>query len=336
MRLVQKILLTLLFVALFIVGAFWVLASLPEEPEEILYGVTFSKFRADELQLDWKQAYDALIYDLGVRRLRLVAHWQMVEPVEGQYNFEELDYQMRRAEEAGASVILGVGRRLPSWPECHEPDWVQKYSFEEQKEHIRDLLTEVVTRYKDSPALDAWQVENEPFIIGFAIGNCGKLDIGFLDEEIALVKELDPAHPVLLTGSGELGLWNNTWVRGDAFGTTVYRRVWNRDLNSFIDYPSSPAFFRAKRAFTELTTGKWGKRAIIAELAAEPWVIKPVIETPLEEQFKRMDLPFFEATLRFAARTSFEEQYLWGAEWWYYLKVVHGDDSFWERARQLF
>jgi len=313
------------------------LAHVPIPPQsDIRYGVTFSKFRSDELSLDWKKTYDALLDDLGVRRFRLVAHWQMVEPKEGEYNFEELDYQFRRAEETDSSVILGVGRRLPSWPECHEPDWIQKYSFDEQKGHIRDLITVVVNRYKDSPALDMWQVENEPFIIGFALGQCGALDIDFLDEEIAIVKSLDPNHPVLLTGSGELGFWNNTWKRGDAFGTTIYRKVWNRDLNSFITYPTTPGFFRAKRTFTELATGKVGKRAIIAELAAEPWVIGRVVDTPLEEQLERMNLSLFEDTLHFAAATSFREQYLWGAEWWYYLKEVQGNDSFWERARPLF
>ena len=336
MKLFQKIILTLFLAALFLYGVFWMLAALPEEPRTIAYGVTFSKFRAEELELDWKKTYNALLDDLGVRRFRLVAHWQMVEPKEGEYNFEELDYQFRRAEETGSSVILGVGRRLPSWPECHEPEWIQKYSFDEQKGHIRDLITVVVNRYKDSPALSMWQVENEPFIIGFALGQCGALDIDFFDEEIALVKKLDPNHPILLTGSGELGFWNNTWKRGDVFGTTIYRRVWNRDLNSFITYPTTPAFFRAKRAFTGLATGKADKRAIIAELAAEPWVINRVVDTPLSEQLERMDIALLNDTIEFAAQTSFDEQYLWGAEWWYYLKEVHGDDSFWERARELF
>jgi len=327
----------LITVVIIISGTLAWLANVPiPKKEDITYGVTFSKFRSDELELDWKRVYDALIDDLGVRHFRLVAHWQMVEPREGEYNFEELDYQFKRAEETGSSVILGVGRRLPSWPECHEPDWIQKYSFEDQKRHIRDLIKTVVNRYKDSPALSMWQVENEPFIIGFALGQCGELDIDFLDEEITLVKELDPNHGVLLTGSGELGFWNNTWKRGDAFGTTIYRKVWNRDLNSFITYPTTPGFFRAKRKFTEISTGQVGKKAIIAELAAEPWVIGRVVDTPLKAQFERMNLGLFEDTLNFAAGTSFDEQYLWGAEWWYYLKEIQGDDSFWERARPLF
>jgi len=331
-----KALFTLIAVVIVVSGVFTSLANIPiPAPEDIVYGVTFSKFRSDELRIDWKEAYDALLDDLNIKRFRLVAHWQMVEPKEGEYNFDELDYQIRGAEEHTAKVILGIGRRLPSWPECHEPEWIKKYSFEDQKGHIREYITAVVERYKDSSALGRWQVENEPFIIGFAIGQCGALDIDFLEEEIALVKKLDPLHPVLLTGSGELGLWNNTWERGDEFGTTIYRTVWNRDLNSFITYPTTPAFFRAKRKFTELATGR-KKPAIIAELAAEPWVINAVVDTPLDEQLKRMNLAKLNDTIAFAERTGFDEQYLWGAEWWYYLKEVQGRDDVWNRMKKLF
>jgi hypothetical protein len=336
MHTAMKALVTFLLLAVFVTIAFFLLAfrSIPAQ-EDITYGVTFSKFRAEELALDWREVYEALLTDLAVKHFRFVAHWQMIEPQEDVYHFSELDYQMRRAEEEGAQVILAVGRRLPSWPECHEPEWIQSHSFEEQKDDIRDYITAVVERYKDSPALAMWQVENEPFIIGFALGECGHLDTDFLDEEIALVKLLDPDTPILITGSGELGLWNNTWERGDVFGTTLYRRVWNRDLNSYITYPTTPGFFRAKRTFTELTTGI-RKPAIIAELAAEPWVIGRIIDTPLNAQLQRMDLSLLQTSVAFAARTSFNEQYLWGAEWWYYLKEIHDEPEIWNWTRHLF
>ncbi|XKT74395.1 MAG: beta-galactosidase [Patescibacteria group bacterium UBA2163] len=335
MKLFRHIVFTLLLLIVFIGIVFNVLAAIPSIPEKVTYGVTFSKFRADELNLPWKDTYRALLEDLGVRHFRLVAHWQMIEPEQGSFNFDELDYQMRLAEEYGAEVVLAVGRRLPSWPECHEPSWIKDESLEEQKDDVRAYITAVVERYKDSPALKEWQVENEPFIIGFALGQCGALDIEFLEEEVALVRTLDPAHPVLLTASGELGFWNNTWVRGDVFGTTLYREVWNRDLDAFVSYPTTPAFFRAKRAFTELTTLE-RKPAIIAELAAEPWVEKPIVDTPLEEQLYRMNIEKLHETITFAKRTSFERQYLWGAEWWYYLKEIQNYDAVWEWARPLF
>lgn len=316
-----------------VVGAYFFLARTPI-PDSISYGVTYSKFRADELNLPWQDVYRALLADLGVRKLRLVAHWPMIEPEDGVFDFSVMDYEMRLAEAYGAEVILAIGRRLPSWPECHEPDFARALSVEERNERILAYMTRTIERYKHSPALKWWQVENEPFIIGFAYEHCGKTDPDFLDRQIALVRELDPGRPILLTASGELGLWNSTWSRADIFGTTLYRRVWNADLNMYITYPTAPSFFRAKRRLTELLEGP--RPGIISELAAEPWPVQAIVDTPLKEQLRRMDAEFFDETVRFAAKTGFDEQYFWGAEWWYYLKEVHGEDSLWERARELF
>lgn len=319
-------------------GVFAYLANSRPLPsrEDIVYGATFSVLRAKELRLEWREVYDALVDDLGIRHFRLVAHWPMVEPEDGVFNFTELDYQMRRAEEVGASVILAVGRRLPSWPECHVPEWTRGLSEAEREAKLFEYVEAVVERYKDSAALRWWQVENEPYIIGFAYENCGDIDSAFLEREIAFVQNLDPAHPVFLTASGELGLWNNTWSRAQAFGTTLYRHVYNADLKSFITYPTTPEFFRAKRAITEATVPNPDIPAVISELSAEPWPVKAIVDTPVAEQLEHMSLRRFEATLDFAAKTTFTEQYLWGAEWWYYLREVHGDDSFWEYARALF
>lgn len=319
-------------------GVFAYLANSRPLPErgDIVYGATFSVLRAKELRLEWRDVYDALVDDLGIRHFRLVAHWPMVEPEDGVFNFTELDYQMRRAEEVGASVILAVGRRLPSWPECHVPEWTRGLSEEVREAKLFEYVEAVVERYKDSTALRWWQVENEPYIIGFAYENCGDIDSEFLEREIAFVQTLDPEHPVFLTASGELGFWNNTWSRAQSFGTTLYRHVYNADLKSFITYPTTPEFFRAKRAFTELTVPNPDIPAVISELAAEPWPVRAIVDTPVAEQLEHMSIPRFEATLAFAAKTGFTEQYLWGAEWWYYLKKIHGDDSFWEYARELF
>lgn len=329
-----KLTLTWLFlVTLFVTGTFFVLAAVPL-PDHITYGVTFSKLRADELNLDWRETYHALLNELGVKRLRLIAHWPMVEPKEGQYDFSALDYQLRVAESHGAHVILAIGRRLPSWPECHVPEWAKNLDSATQNMKLLAYMTAVVERYKNSPALHYWQVENEPFIIGYAYQNCGETDATLLHEEVTLVHELDPAHPVVLTASGELGLWNRTWRMADIFGTTLYREVWNLDLNSYIRYPTTPAFFRAKYRITRLIEGP--KPAIISELAAEPWPVGRIVDTPLSIQIEHMSLAMLEDTIHFAAATPFSEQYLWGAEWWYYMKTVQQHPEYWEYAKAIF
>src|SRR5690606_13414415 len=65
-----------------------------EKPEHITYGMSFNTLYAHELGLDWRQTYDAILNDLGVRNLRLAAHWPMIQPTADTYNFAELDYQV--------------------------------------------------------------------------------------------------------------------------------------------------------------------------------------------------------------------------------------------------
>jgi beta-galactosidase GanA len=179
-----------------------------EKPQEIIYGMSFNTPYARELGLEWQEAYDAILDELQVRHLRLAAHWPMVEPQPGLYNFEELDYQIKRAEEVGAKVVLAVGRRLPRWPECHIPAWAGDIERGERQAAQLRYMEMVVNRYKNSPAVTTWQVENEPFLEVFAFEHCGELDESFLDKEIERVRTLDSSRPILVTDSGTFGVLN--------------------------------------------------------------------------------------------------------------------------------
>jgi len=303
-----------------------------EIPKKITYGMSFNAMYAEELGLDWRETYDAILNDLGVRHLRLAGHWPRVEPVQGQFDFSELDYQISMAEAFGAEVILAVGRRLPRWPECHLPDWSRVIDITSRNNAQLVYMTAVVQRYKDSPAVKYWQVENEPFLKAFAFEHCGELDIDFLDKEIALVRELDPSRAIIITDSGNLGTWHGAYQRGDVFGTSVYVHFWNPELGQFKTV-LPPATYRLKDNLMALIYGR--KPSVLIELSSEPWLVAPVPEVPLEVQFTRMDLAKFEDILSYAKDTRFEKQYLWGAEWWYWL-MKQGHPEFWQRGQQLF
>jgi hypothetical protein len=303
-----------------------------EVPEEITYGMSFNTPYARELGLDWKETYDAILDDLQVRHLRLAAHWPMIQPTPDIFNFEELDYQIERAEEVGAEVILAVGRRLPRWPECHIPDWVKVLDIEEQQKFQLKYMELVVERYKDSSAVVIWQVENEPFLEVFAFEHCGVLDKDFLDEEISLVRELDPSRKILVTDSGNLGTWIGAYTRGDIFGTSVYVYFWNPELGQFRTV--LPAWtYRLKdnlMGFFSQDT-----ESILIELSAEPWLLEPIVKVPIDVQFSRMDLKKFEDILDYAEKTRFSSQYLWGAEWWYWL-YLQDRPEMWDRGKELY
>lgn len=319
------IFLLLVSIALFVL-------SRKESPTTITYGLSFNEPYALELGLEPRVVLDALIHDLGVRHFRFAAHWPLIEPTEGVYQFAWMDEHLAAVEAVDGSVIFGVGRRLPRWPECHIPDWARELSWEEQKREIREYIEVVVTRYKDSPAITHWQVENEPYLEVFAHQHCGDLDEDFLKEEIALVQELDPTRPILLTDSGNLGTWRGAFKNGDSFGTSVYVYFWNPELGQFKTV-LPPWFYRVKENFFSLIYGP--RETFLIELSAEPWLLEPITDVPLSVQYARMDVDKFGEIIAYAKKTRFDQQYLWGGEWWYWLKE-QGESAMWEQARVLY
>ncbi|MBU1291925.1 beta-galactosidase [Patescibacteria group bacterium] len=298
--------------------------------EKIDFGVTFSQYFAEQMELDWKKMYLAILDELGVKKIRLVAYWQKIEPAQDEFSFDDLDWQIKEADKRDMEIILVMGQKVPRWPECHIPDWARGLSQSEYHDELLSAITQIVNRYKGNKAIKIWQVENEPFLMGF--GECPKLDKEFLDKEINLVRELDN-RPILLTASGELSSWTQPARRADIFGTTLYRIVWSDFFQKHIQYPIPPVFYY-KRA----NLVKWFTRVektIIIELQAEPWNHLMIWETTPEEQSKTMNLERFKEVINYTKRTGFNEAYLWGAEWWYWLREKYDDDSIWQEAQKL-
>ena len=300
------------------------------EPEDVFWGVNFSQKHAEYLGLDWKEVYIAILDDLEAKHLKIAVHWDRTEPQKDEFAFQDLDWQVKEAEERGVDLVLVVGMKTPRWPECHLPDWVQGKSKEEQQQEIKELLEAVVLRYKDSPALAMWQVENEPF---FAFGNCPWRDDEFVVKEVQLVKSLDSSHPVMISTSGEGAFWTKAAKTGDVVGTTMYREIWFEPLGVYFSYPF-PSTFYARKAWLIKTF--YGKEVIGVELQAEPWGPILLYDLPREEQVKTMDLEQFRKNVAFAKRTGLKGHYLWGVEWWYLLKERYDDAAIWDEAKKLF
>ena len=186
------------------------------EAENVVWGVSFSQKQAAALGLDWQAAYSALLDDLGVKKIRIAAHWDLLALRPGEYDFSDLDWQMDEAARAGAKTVLAIGMKTPRWPECHLPEWAKTLDKERQQAAVLALLEAAAVRYRDHPALESWQVENEPL---FPFGECPWRDEKFLQKEIARVKSLDGnKRPVVISDSGEGSWWLNAARAGDIAG----------------------------------------------------------------------------------------------------------------------
>ncbi len=318
----------LLFLATLLFGFFNLPGSAPRT--DTVLGVTFSARYATDLGLDWRAAYVAILDDLGVRQVRIPVYWDLVEKREGEYDFTDLDWQLTETANRHGEVILSIGQRVPRWPECHIPGWVGE-DADRREEALLRFLRVVVERYKDNHTVTVWQVENEPFLVFF--GQCPPFQKTLLDRELAFVKQLDPTRPILTTDSGELSLWYQAAHRGDHFGTTMYRRIYKHGYGYFT-YPIGPNFFVAKSWLVRLLTPQ--THFSVIELQAEPWASGWVANVSLEEQFQTMDEHKLRENVIYAEQVGFPEVYLWGVEWWYWLKEKQNYPAVWETAQDIF
>lgn len=329
-RIAKIILLTVsVIIALTVILLVYFNIPVSKENNNSKLGITFSSRYASDIGLDPKETYVNILDGLNVKKVRIPVYWDLVEKEEGQYDFSDIDWQMEESQKRNVEVILVVGQKVPRWPECAIPERL-KNNDQKRKEDLIRFITATVDRYKDHPEIRYWQVENEPFL---AFGVCPKLDADLLDREIATVRSIDPSREIILTDSGELSLWVRAAKRADVFGTTMYRTIYKAGLGYF-DYPIGPRFFQFKHWLIRTFAGQ--DRAIVIELQAEPWIAGWTTAQPLSEQFKSMNPGKLHDNVAFARKVGFPSIYLWGAEWWYWLKKEQNHPELWTTAKMLF
>ncbi|MCX6786006.1 MAG: cellulase family glycosylhydrolase [Candidatus Komeilibacteria bacterium] len=306
----------------------WLYAADFSKSRAVEFGVTFSQKYASDLHLDWQKTLTAMLDDLKIRKFRLVAYWDLIEKNKDNYNFADLDWQVKEIAKRGGQAVLVIGHRVPRWPECHWPDWTYRLSDAERADSILKLLKETVTHFKPYQNIMAWQVENEPFLKVF--GRCPTPDNNLYKQEVALVKSLD-SRPAVVTESGELSTWLRGGLLADNLGVSIYRITWS-NLFGYFYYPLPPAFYYLKAGLVKLLTGV--KVVFISEMQMEPWLPMSILATPLADQYHSMDLAKFDKNLAYVKRTGLSPVYFWGAEWWYWLKA-QGDASIWNEAKKI-
>lgn len=309
----------------------WYIAQNDHKPAVV--GTSFIPAYAESLGLDPRQTMDAILYDLDVKHLRLVSYWDQLEPSPGTYDFSLLDWQFEKAEAANAKISLAVGLRQPRWPECHMPAWAVNQPKSEWQPQLEQFMRAVINRYKDSPSLESYQLENEYFLKAFGI--CPDFSRERLVSEYNLVKKTDPHHPVIISRSNNvLGAPVND-PKPDAYGVSIYKRVWFVPLKRYLEYPF-PAWLYAFQAGVQKMID--GRDMIIHELQAEAWPPngQGITQTSLKEQNKSFNAARFEDRIEYGQATGMREMYLWGSEYWYYRKVIMNDTSLWDVARQAY
>ena len=237
--------------------------------------------------------------------VRLPIYWESVEPAPDSLDFSSIDDLMAVVEEHNqvasrpTQVVLTIGARNFLYPELHEPAWAaprgQPHLNEVQSEAAyRAYFDGSLMRYRSSPLLYAWQVENEPLdYVGNSITGDDEIKVAQLSWEVEEVHQLDPGRTVVLTSFDG---WNSTidmvhvyappllalvgaypsghpgemLAAGDALGLDLY-----------VDAPSTPLKFTSpdlRSVWKQQALDFWagqakaqGKQLWLAEMQAQPW-----------------------------------------------------------------
>lgn len=307
----------------------WYIARHADEPLQI--GATFIPRYARHFELIPQDTLRAMIEDLGLRRFRFVSYWDEGEPEQGKYDFSDLDWQFQMAEKYGAKVSLALGLRQPRWPECHMPSWAEQMEMSEWSQHLKTYMGKVIERYKDSPALESYQLENEFFLKVFGI--CPDHSRERLVDEYNFVKQLDPETPLIVSRSNNALGWPVGEPTPDVSAVSIYKRVWDKTITKrYFEYPFPAWFYGFLGGITELTSGT---PLIIHELQAEAWGPndQSIKDISITEQNKSLDARRLKNRFSYAEATGIRTFDLWGVEWWYWRKIHKNEPSLWNTAK---
>ncbi|KXK09772.1 MAG: endo-1,4-beta-xylanase [Candidatus Dojkabacteria bacterium] len=285
------------------------------KPNKQSWGFTFSHKFALELGLDSNETLAVLANYGFFSEVRLCAYWDTIETSPHEFNFEALDKLVAIAGKGGLKITLAVGRKVPRWPEYHEPDWARNKSREYLEDRAIYFIERVVDRYKDIDHITSWQIENEP-LLNFGITDY-VLTPEYLRRAVESVRNLDQ-RPITITVSAEKGQIKTEAELADIVGINIYPFVYDNVLHRYIDQRLANQEYKSRFE-------KIGKDIIIAELQLEPWGPGSILSMSRAEQTKSMNLQRAEEHIQLAKTTSIETVWIWGIEWWYH-NTIHRND----------
>ncbi|MCK9554354.1 beta-galactosidase [bacterium] len=311
-------------------------------------GTTFSQVQCGYLGLDWRETYQEVL-DMKFDIIRLGAYWNRIEKSRGEFDFGELDWQIKKAREKNIRVLLTVGMKAPRWPEYFIPDWLEKETSLRSGSAVSDkpsvrrgvliFIREVINRYKDENIIIAWQVENEP------LSRSGPKDLwirkDFLQNEIDLVKELDDMdRPVVVNAmtyaNGFLRFLTRFIYRKDPVYETidiaripainVYPAIGHEILkNKVCFWTNSGERIKYLRQFVDYARSE-KKSLWVTELQAEPWEPGELVHTREEKAITcgAENFPEYFNELR---SLNIGTIFLWGSEYWIFRKKRFHDET---------
>ncbi|HEX4216022.1 MAG TPA: beta-galactosidase [Candidatus Dormibacteraeota bacterium] len=329
-----------------------------ESRGETRLGISFRTPQLEPLGLDAESTLRDLLRH-PFARIRLGAYWNRIESAPDRFRFDELDAQIDACERAGKEIILCLGPlKTFGYPEFfvprhHLPEPLEEGSLVRPQSHSDLLaaatrfLTRVVERYRERPAIIAWQLEHEAVD---PLGNehSWRMATDFVERELRAVRGADPGRPVLMNGFLPTSLpvhlhqWWRTRDQGDSLvaaegladivGIDYYPRHALLDLGPltlYLDGSRSP-WQAWRRRRIQARVEKSGRRLMVSEAQAEPWEAVTTPPSPDGEAMYSCSPESLIDTYNRWMRWSggrLSAYLFWGAEYWIHRQRA-GDGSY--------
>ena len=292
-------------------------------------GTSFARWRAEGRGLDYRAAFERIVA-MRFEILRLSASWREIE----RYGYEHLDWLLTTAERARQPVLLTVGMKALGWPEFYLPEGLSPSDAPVQRRAIMHVR-EVARRYRDNPALAAWQIENEPF--NRSGPNGWWIPRSVVRAEAEAVRSLDPDRPLVVTtfahfdaaldraSSRQQSRWKrrlglaipaerealSVLRHGDILGLDVYPSIGWLDQDGRDRLARAAPDQLASVAAWQRIARQQGKRVWVTEAQAEPWEGRSTQGDPVSVRSEAIG-----RLVEGLTRIGVGSILLWGSEYW--------------------
>lgn len=307
-------------------------------------GTSFSHRHSKELGIDPVKAM-AEIAALEFDTIRLGCYWSDIEKNRGEYDFSETDKMVSACEKEKTDVVLTVGMKSFRWPEYYLPSWVTGAGIIRRGlvydkgnsfllENTLGFIEKCVLRYRASPSVKIWQVENEPFDpAGYGQS---RISTDFLKSEVDLVKKIEPGKKVMVTVWGneltKRGVYKEAASVADIVGLNIYLRQPASVLFGLHHVYSGPADSTDSIIKTAGAIIGKNKDFWLAELQSEPWETDGTVTR--KNNPPSMLPEHIPGNFDYAAKLNPSTTLLWGSEWWLYRKMK-GDRRYWDEIAKI-
>lgn len=220
-------------------------AALGTSQPTILYGAAYyNEYMPPDLQPGRLDTDVSLMKSAGITVVRMgESTWSLWEPADGRFEYAWMDRVVEAMGKAGIKVIMGTPTySIPAWMAHAHPEILARplggasvgYGMRQNMDYDNPtfrfyaarLITNLVSHYKDNPAVIGWQIDNETSPNGASNADVFAGFVEHLKQRFGTTDALNKAWFLNYWGE-DVNDWSDMPTRDNATSTS-YKLEWSR------------------------------------------------------------------------------------------------------------